>query len=454
MDGLSKRQLLTGGGVVAAGLIGAAQGSAAAAEAALPLPLPDLKAILAQPLLNRPRATAVMEAAGIDAIVVALPVNIYYATNRMPTLNQGEPASSSMAVIPRDPKAPVGYIGPLFDYYYIVSDAGLPAGVEPFLIFPPSVNKNDAANAARGMFKDKGVVPLDPGEVHRRTAAQAASGVTYATMSEAVAKALGPLAGKSPKIAVDTYDAVAVVKAAAPLATTMPGEDIVRRVRLVKTPGEIALMKIASANNVAAALATAHAVREEGSLRHIRRRYYAEAAARGNVGVFMVVDGVIGEGIDRPIVNGQTLLLDCVSQYAGYHGDYARTVFVGEPPASMLRVTKAQQAGWADVREQLKPGMTFSQIHERGVATLKKLGYDYTISFSPHMVGLYHTDQPRAGLDGRPEDIVLQEGMIISVDCPLLDTGLGGTAHLEDLTLITATGSEPIHVTGNHTIVV
>jgi hypothetical protein len=35
--------------------------------------------------------------------------------------------------------------------------------------------------------------------------------------------------------------------------------------------------------------------------------------------------------------------------------------------------------------------------------------------------------------------------MVISVDCPVLQAGIGGTAHLEDLTLITASGAEPVH---------
>ena len=35
--------------------------------------------------------------------------------------------------------------------------------------------------------------------------------------------------------------------------------------------------------------------------------------------------------------------------------------------------------------------------------------------------------------------------MVLSVDCPLLDVGVGGSAHLEDLTLITADGSRPLH---------
>lgn len=44
--------------------------------------------------------------------------------------------------------------------------------------------------------------------------------------------------------------------------------------------------------------------------------------------------------------------------------------------------------------------------------------------------------------------------MILSVDCPVLDAGLGGSAHLEDLMLIRANGAEPLHDIGERVIVV
>ena len=82
---------------------------------------------------------------------------------------------------------------------------------------------------------------------------------------------------------------------------------------------------------------------------------------------------------------------------------------------------------------------------------MRSSGYDFKISFTPHSVGLMHTDEPIDWTNGLPgkADLRLRENMIISVDCPVMETGYGGSAHLEDLTLITSTGSEPIHpVTG------
>jgi Xaa-Pro aminopeptidase len=49
---------------------------------------------------------------------------------------------------------------------------------------------------------------------------------------------------------------------------------------------------------------------------------------------------------------------------------------------------------------------------------------------------------------------VLEENMIISVDMPVLHTGIGGSAHLEDLTLITKDGGEQINNIGDRIVII
>lgn len=44
--------------------------------------------------------------------------------------------------------------------------------------------------------------------------------------------------------------------------------------------------------------------------------------------------------------------------------------------------------------------------------------------------------------------------MVLSVDCPVLNTGIGGSAHMEDLSLITADGAEPIHTITDPVVIV
>jgi Xaa-Pro aminopeptidase len=163
--------------------------------------------------------------------------------------------------------------------------------------------------------------------------------------------------------------------------------------------------------------------------------------------VFLNVDRVSSELSQDTIRDGQALFLDSVSHYRHYHGDYARMVFVGEPPPAAREAARAVAHGWSALREQLRPGLRYSQIGALGRDAVRKGGFDVAVGFGPHSVGLMHTDEPGEDAGGfyRKLDLTLQENMILSVDCPVLDTGLGGSAHTEDLMLITADGAVPLH---------
>ena len=214
-----------------------------------------------------------------------------------------------------------------------------------------------------------------------------------------------------------------------------------------KSPVEIQLMRLAAQQNVDAAMAAARQARALGSTQALRARFYAEAAARGNSGVFMVINGASSEVIDEPIGDGMAFSIDCVSHCRHYHGDFARTIFVGEPRPQMRRATDAIAVAWQEIREQLRAGMRFDDVSRIGRESIKKQGLDLPVSFRPHSVGLFHTDHPQPSLiePRKPDELVLEENMILSVDCPVLQAGQGGTAHLEDLMLIGRNGAEPIH---------
>lgn len=55
----------------------------------------------------------------------------------------------------------------------------------------------------------------------------------------------------------------------------------------------------------------------------------------------------------------------------------------------------------------------------------------------------------------RAEKVMQQESLAgLSVDCPAMNTGIGGSAHMEDLSLITLHGAEPIHTVTDPVIIV
>ena len=401
-------------------------------------------------LLNRERATDLMRRTGLEAILVAAPMNVYYTTGATPIMSRFTENSVAAALLPADPKRPIAYLGGGFDFYAGVADIALSEGVEPYLTGGSFADPDVSVSPA---FATVGTYSFDARERHRRTLVDRAAPF-HATIPAALQKALNDRSLGGGAIGFDTSDAQALLESANIRGTLRPADDLVLHIRLVKTAAEVEVMRVAARNNVDAALATARAAREEGTLMRIRQRFFAEAASRGNMGVFGNVDMVMDERMDGGLREGQTFMIDFVSHHAFYQGDYGRTVFFGDPDRQMRRATQVASAAWQEIQVRLRPGLRFSQIRQIGSETVRKLGANFTYAFNPHTVGLQHWDQPRLSPEGKPHDLALEAGMVLSVDCPLLDAGVNGTMHLEDLVLITSTGAAPLHRQGDHVIVV
>ena len=104
----------------------------------------------------------------------------------------------------------------------------------------------------------------------------------------------------------------------------------------------------------------------------------------------------------------------------------------------------------------LKVGTKYSEIFAEGARLFKATGVDAGFAINPHSLGLQHTDEPSKKDFGlwEKDNLELVENMILSVDMPLLDHGIGGTAHLEDLVLIGKDGPELLNSSDDRFIVV
>lgn len=413
-----------------------------------------------EPRMNMAQAYKIMDQLGLDALVVGQGINVYHASGYWPiTARMGLPPFT-FAIVARNEAQPVSIVLSSFTYYFQLADIHRTDDYPVYLYTAPTgeVDENgDPIAMPVSGFPDREEVAMDPVESRRASLASAAEKErgAWAGAKYAMAKALKDLGLSKGTLAVDHPAGRALLNDAAPEARVVDADTALRYIRPVKSDLEIQFMRVASKANVEAAMEAVKSVRAGAMYREFRAEYFAQAARRGNRGVFLVVDRVSAETFDAPFRDGQAFLIDAVSEFQGYHGDYGRTVFIGEPAKAMQKATKAMGAAWTEVRHALKPGMRFSEIIALGQQTLKKMNANYTVSFTPHSVGLYHTDHVGgAGAAAFREDPVLEKGMIISVDCPLLEAGVGGSAHLEDLTLITADGSEPIHDVGDQTIMI
>lgn len=410
--------------------------------------------------MNMARAIAVMERHGLDGLVLGQPVNVFHATGHWPQIGRTRPGHppSTFALLARARIDQPGLVTSRFLHYYAWADGRERPDVGIWLYGELGDGGDFTPGAAFDFCPDRGVEPLSAVEAPRRAAC---AGVeprrgNYRDAGAALVSAMRDMGLWTGRIG---YDDPVIAGVCA--RHDRPGDlawaaNILAEIRLIKSPLEQALLARAAQANVEALNAVGRAVRAGASHRELRDAFRVETAARGNSAVFLNVDRVSADHATGRIADGQTLMLDGVSHFLNYHGDFARTVFVGDPPRSAARAAQAAAFGWQAVRETLRPGLRFSEICALGAEAVRKAGFEALVGFGPHSVGLAHTDEPGDEREGfwRKADLVLEAGMVISVDCPVLDTGIGGSAHCEDLMLITPTGAEPLHSLHDPVIVV
>ncbi|PEQ11408.1 hypothetical protein B2G71_17815 [Novosphingobium sp. PC22D] len=412
--------------------------------------------------MNLDRAREVMERFGLDGIVVGDPLNVFHMTGYWPQIGStrvGHPPTT-FAILSRHAGMKPAVVTSHFIYYYSFADGGSRGDIRSYLFEGAGDPGDEARTSANpAFFADRGIVPMTSVEVRRRaeTDRSLAADNLFEQSGGALAGALRDLGLWQGALAYDHEVIRSVCETRERPGTLVPADNILRWIRLVKSPLEVELMKRGASANAAAVDAVVAAVREGANYRELRRTFEVEAAKRGNRAVFMTIDRVSSPLPESDVVTrGQSLFLDGVSHFNNYHGDYARTIFVGEPTAEVRREADAATRGWEAIREQLRPGLAFSEISRIGRDALGKAGAGSAVTFGPHSVGLMHTDEPAAEMGGfyGKQDLRLEENMVLSVDCPSLATGIGGSVHIEDLVLITRDGAVPIHPIGDHVITI
>lgn len=402
---------------------------------------------LPTPLINRDRAETVMLAFGVSALVLADPTNIYQATGFWPqTLVMGH-QGSSIAIVPADRNLPVTLVTAQFLHYFFDLDDVPPDSPLEILLYTAPADE-DGENAMPPMFfRSAKEGEVDPFERASRvtTTAQLERIPAFAGAAQALRAAI---AGLGASFATDNIVANTLLGNA---GQTLPAGPLLRRIRMIKSIHEIGLMRIAAHYNCEAASAAIRSVGPGDTYVDLQNAFFAETGRRGGKPVFMSTDHVPYRQRHKILTEGRAFSIDAVASYSGYHGDYGRTVLVGTPSPILMRAVEAAILCNEAVARNLGPGLRYSDVSRIGQEAIAVAGYDIMTPSSPHSVGLFHTDEAFKddALVFAKDDHLIEEGMVLSVDCPMLQTDMGGTVHLEDLWLITADGCEPLNDTAH-----
>lgn len=132
---------------------------------------------------------------------------------------------------------------------------------------------------------------------------------------------------------------------------------------------------------------------------------------------------------DRIIQMGELVNLDFGACYNGYFGDFSRAFVCGKNPnAAQLDLLRKAYETQMEGLSVIKPGYTATELCKQ--ASRKHLG---------HGIGIAAFQPPHLNITD--DKVVLQPGMMFSIDCLTTKEGVGGI-HVEDQVIITEKGCE------------
>ncbi|WP_284699719.1 M24 family metallopeptidase [Planococcus beigongshangi] len=230
-------------------------------------------------------------------------------------------------------------------------------------------------------------------------------------------------------------------------AELKPVSGIIEKIRMIKTPEEVEILKAAAkiADDAYEYICTfikpgMTELEVSNELEFFMRKQGATSSSFDII-VASGFRSALPHGVasDKVIESGDFVTMDFGALYNGYISDITRTVAVGEPSEKLKEiyqvVLEAQEMGV----EKIGPGMTGFDADAIGRDHIKSKGYGDAFGHSTgHGIGLEVHEGP--GLSFKSQ-VVLEPGMAVTVEPGIYLPGIGGV-RIEDDILITESGNE------------
>ena len=237
------------------------------------------------------------------------------------------------------------------------------------------------------------------------------------------------------------------LKRALPQARFVDAAALIWRLRMIKSPAELALMRRA-ADITAHAFAACFEVARVGVTEHELARVAGETMMREGAdrpGFILVASGegsyrcLSGKPRERALEANDMLWMDMGSVYQGYWSDYCRAAVVGGPTRAQLEAQKKILEVNRACVEAVRPGEPVCRVAEAAESAFARLGMDMRIGDGRigHGMGLMSTEPPHTALY---EDTIMEEGLVFTIE-PRFFTD-HGVYNCEELVVVTARGAE------------
>jgi Xaa-Pro dipeptidase len=245
---------------------------------------------------------------------------------------------------------------------------------------------------------------------------------------------------------------LANLRAKLPHASFAPCEGILAKLRQIKTPEEIALLRKLSRvadQAITDALASVRAGDTEMDIAGFMTRKIYELGAE-HFKLLIVATGPrsqlpnVGPS-ERKLERGDVCRVEIFAEKGGYQAGVCRTAVVQEAPLMADELWKHLIDCKHEIMEMVKPGASCLAIYDAFIKRLAKAKMP-PISFVGHGIGLHLHEDPYLGKTpvlGRPgSDALVEEKMVFGFEPLCYQTGYGFGLQNKDMLLVTANGSE------------
>lgn len=264
------------------------------------------------------------------------------------------------------------------------------------------------------------------------------------------------LTGKRLGIESDTHGLTA--RRGAAMAARFEGlveaSDLVPRLRLTKSPAEIAFTRKAGEIGDACYLKALEIVGPAADEGAVLAAMQGEVFAQG--GDYAGNEFIIGSGEHallcryqagrRTLDAADQLTLEWAGVWRHYHAALMRTVIVGEPRPEHVAMHAAARDALLACEEALGPGRAMAEVYAAHATTLEAAGFGHArlnacgyalgARFSPSWM------EPFMFHEGAP--LVMAPGMVFFLHMILMDSETGAAMTLGRSSLVTEAGSEPL----------
>ena len=245
------------------------------------------------------------------------------------------------------------------------------------------------------------------------------------------------------------YDVARRLMELLPAATFAPASPLIARLRATKSDEELSRIRKAMHATEAGAYAIRNNIRAgitEAELADLATKACMDAGA--DKVDFVIVGAaengalIHGQPSDYALQDGDLIRFDLGASYGAYPGDFARTYVVGTT-AKDTEAVKIYEAARAAVEagiEAIRPGVTAGEIYDAMLDAAKKFDPEFHREHAGHGLGLEVHEEP---MIYKGSTFVLEPGMVVMIEAGRYIPGRGGY-QLEDLVLVTETGHELI----------